>query len=138
MMDIYLLVALSNFSDNPNVDIVGANLYDRYLKKMWSNRENGNSDEESDTLPNCRTIPTNVSLRRQSVRSMESVLVGTGVFNLEKESKKSKEEEEVYHGHRDILHEPELAKPSRFVPDVCHGIQYILEQENFMAKAIPS
>lgn len=123
--------------DNPNVDIVGANLYDRYLKRTWSNRDNGNSDEESDDLPNCRTIPTNVSLRRQSVRSIESVLVGTGVFNLEKEKEKCKDDD-VYHGHRDILHEPHLAEPSQFVPDVCHGIQYILEQENFMAKAVPS
>ena len=119
------------YSDNPNVDIVGANLYDRYLKKMWTNVENGN--EDSSDLPSCRTIPTSVSLRRQSVRSMESVLVGTGVFCPEKEKNKS-EEDDVYHGHRDILHEPELAKPSRFVPDVCHGIQYILKQEKFTTR----
>lgn len=123
--------------DNPNVDIVGANLYDRYLKRLWSNKDNGNSDEESDDLPQSRTIPANVSLRRQSVRSIHGVLVGTGVFNLEKEKEKS-QDDEVYHGHRDITHEPDLAKPSRFVPDVCHGIQYILEQENFLPKAVPS
>ena len=102
---------------------------------MWTNRENGN-EEESD-LPSCRTIPASVSLRRQSVKSMQSVLVGTGVFRPEKETTKS-EDDDVYYGHRDILHEPELAKPSRFVPDVCHGIKYILEQEKFTARTVRS
>lgn len=97
--------------DNPNVDIVGANLYDRYLKKAWSNRDNGNSDSDTDDLPVSRSIPRHASLTEQTVRSMESVLVGTGVFNPNEE--KSDSEEDVYHGHRDIDNEPELAKPSR-------------------------
>lgn len=125
-----------HFSDNPNVDIVGANLYDRFLKKVWTNRENGNEDGICD-LPHSRSIPASISRRRQSVKSMESVLVGTGVYNVERESQKT-DEEEVYHGHRDILHEPELAKPSRFVSDVCYGIKYILEQESFLNKGIMS
>ena len=99
--------------DNPNVDIVGANLYDRYLTRAWLNKDNGNfvSDPEC-TLPLSRSIPSNVILNEQTVRSMESVLVGTGVFNPNKET--GHEEDDVYHGHRDILHEPQLAKPSRY------------------------
>ena len=99
--------------DNPNVDIVGANLYDRYLTRAWLNKDNGNSDSDPEcTLPLSRSIPSNVKLNEQTVRSMESVLVGTGVFNPNKET--GHEEDDVYHGHRDILHEPELAKPSRY------------------------
>lgn len=119
--------------DNPNVDIVGANLYDRYLKRSWQNRDNGNMDESShnDTLPVSRSIPKGVNLYEQTVRSMESLLVGTGVFKPEETSTGSSPSDDVYHGHRDIMNEPELAKPSRFVPDVYHGIQHILKQENF-------
>lgn len=119
--------------DNPNVDIVGANLYDRYLKRAWLNRENGNEDDSSshDALPVCRSIPKGVNLYEQTVRSMESLLVGTGVFKPEEMTTDSSPKEEVYHGHRDILHEPELTKPSRFVSDVYHGLQHILKKENF-------
>lgn len=111
------------------MDIVGANLYDRYLKKAIQNRENGNTaDTNRDDLPVCRTIPKDLNLYEQTVESMESLLVGTGVY---KHDEQKDESTDVYHGHRDIKHEPELTKPSRFVPDVYHGIQHILERENF-------
>ena len=64
---------------------------------------------------------------------MESLLVGTGVYNPEKETE-TRSEDSVYHGHRDIAHEPELAKPTKFVPDVDNGISYILEKEQFAVK----
>lgn len=119
--------------DNPNVDIVGANLYDRYLKRAQQNRDNGNmcEDDHSDHLPISRSIPKGVNLYQQTVRSMESLLVGTGVYKHEETNAPGSPSDDVYHGHRDIMHEPELAKPSRFVPDVCHGIEHILRQENF-------
>lgn len=62
---------------------------------------------------------------------MESLLVGTGVYNPEKESETTIPEDKVYHGHRDIAHEPELATPTRYVEDVDQGISYILEKEHF-------
>ena len=65
---------------------------------------------------------------------MESVLVGTGVFKADKENSDS--DDDVYHGHRDIVHEPELTKPSRFVPDVCHGIEHILKQEKLVINSM--
>ena len=128
------------YRDNPNVDIVGANLYDRYLKRAQQNRDNGNAceDNHSDHLPLSRSIPKGVSLCEQTVRSMESLLVGTGVFKPEEKNSPDSPKDDVYHGHRDIMHEPELAKPSRFVPDVCHGIQHILKQENFSPCALSS
>ncbi|XP_052780881.1 haloacid dehalogenase-like hydrolase domain-containing 5 isoform X2 [Mya arenaria] len=118
--------------DNPNVDIVGANLYNRYLQRTISNQENGNTqDETSHNLPTCRSIPRSISMCAQTVRSIESVLVGTGVFDPNKKTGND-DADDVYHGHRDIMHEPELAKPSQFVPDVCHGIMHILKQEKFV------
>lgn len=121
-------------SDNPNVDIVGCNLYERFLKDSWSNRRNRNrNDSITRTLPRSRSIPCEEALYEQTVTSMESLLVGTGVYNPEKETE-TRSEDSVYHGHRDIAHEPELAKPTKFVPDVDNGISYILEKEQFAVK----
>ncbi|XP_021370280.1 haloacid dehalogenase-like hydrolase domain-containing 5 isoform X1 [Mizuhopecten yessoensis] len=111
--------------DNPQVDIVGANLYDRFLKQ----NKNGNGHIHK-PLPRSRSIPCSEHLMEQTVLAMESLLVGTGVYNAEKESKKT-DNDDVYHGHRDIMHEPDLARPTRYVKDVYHGLQHILEQENF-------
>ncbi|KAL3851957.1 hypothetical protein ACJMK2_015647 [Sinanodonta woodiana] len=122
------IVKLYFIGDNPNVDIVGANLYDRYLKEVWQNRDNGNFTTNS--LPKSRLIPNESDLYEQTVRSMKSLLVGTGVYKQDTK-KSTAEDAEVYHGHRDITNEPELTKPSQFVPDVLHGIRHIFEVENY-------
>lgn len=79
------------------------------------------------------SIPNNSALYQQTVQAMESLLVGTGVYKPEEEDS-SDDDVDIYHGHRDIENEPELAKPSKFVKDVYHGIQHILEKENFSMK----
>lgn len=117
------------FSDNPSVDIVGANLYHRFLRRQSECIDN----EEVNYLPRSRSIPNNSRLYQQTVLAMESLLVGTGVYKPEEEES-SDEDVDVYHGHRDIENEPELAKPSKFVKDVYHGIQHILDKENFCIK----
>ncbi|KAL5014477.1 hypothetical protein ScPMuIL_008747 [Solemya velum] len=115
--------------DNPNVDIAGANLYDRYLKQIWYHKENGN--EPISDLPSSRAIPSSSKLSEQSVREMDSLLVGTGVYNHEKEGQTTTEDC-VYHGHRDIAHEPDLYKPTKFVDNVYHAIQHILTEEQYL------
>ncbi|KAK6177275.1 hypothetical protein SNE40_015404 [Patella caerulea] len=118
--------------DNPNVDIVGANLYDRYIRSL-SNHENGNSTDNDavNSLPSSRLIPSNVELHEQTVERCHSVLVGTGVYNPAKIEADNQNAHKVpiYHGHRDIADEPHLAMPSKYVSDVYHGIQHILERE---------
>ncbi|KAK3601715.1 hypothetical protein CHS0354_016074 [Potamilus streckersoni] len=115
--------------DNPNVDIVGANLYDRYLKEIWQHRDNGNTPVSS--LPLSRSIPDESDLYEQTVRSIKSLLVGTGVYKHDTEKTATDDDRDVYHGHRDIANEPELTTPSKFVPDVQHGIRHIFEVENY-------
>nr|XP_022300557.1 haloacid dehalogenase-like hydrolase domain-containing 5 isoform X2 [Crassostrea virginica] len=114
--------------DNPSVDIVGANLYHRFVRRQSECIDN----EDINYLPRSRSIPNNSRLYQQTVLTMESLLVGTGVYKEDEES--SDEDVDVYHGHRDIENEPELAKPSKFVKDVFHGIQHILDKEQFSAK----
>ncbi|XP_013073010.2 haloacid dehalogenase-like hydrolase domain-containing 5 isoform X2 [Biomphalaria glabrata] len=112
------------FGDNPNVDIVGANLYDRFIKRKDSNAN-------SIDLPVSRLIPESDILNEQTVESCHSMLVGTGVYKFkpEDEMKSTSDTIEVYHGHRDIAHEPELSKPHKYVHDVYEGIDYIFRKE---------
>jgi len=138
------------FGDNPHVDIVGANLYDRYIKQNALNSQNGNavdstessgnsSDDTTSTppspsLPISRVIPTGVELNDQTVEHCLSMLVGTGVYKHGTEvNKKGPDGKVVYHGHRDIAHEPHLTNPHKYVHDVDQGIEYILERESMLA-----
>ena len=93
--------------------MVGTNLYNRYLQKVWENRDTGNLvDDVNDKLPACRRIPANTRLPEQTVRSMESILVGTGVY---KHDKQPTQKRHVYHGHKDFVEEPALSTPSMYV-----------------------
>ena len=98
------------------MDIVGANLYNRYLQKVWKDRDSGKTEEATISLPACRRIPKNVGLTEQTVREMESLLVGTGVYKQGDHTKgamAAAAAPHVYHGHRDFLDEPALTKPSK-------------------------
>ncbi|KAJ8301677.1 hypothetical protein KUTeg_020664, partial [Tegillarca granosa] len=112
--------------DNPQVDIVGANLYDRLL------RQSAGNVNSRIRLPRSRSIPSESSLYEQTVTKMESLLVETGVYKPDsKKYSKAGSDEAVYHGHRDIEHEPSLTEPSKYVPDVLGAIKHIFQQENF-------
>ncbi|GFO29069.1 cat eye syndrome critical region protein 5 [Plakobranchus ocellatus] len=115
------------FGDNPSVDIVGANLYDRYIKRRDSN---GNAYE----LPVSRLIPQLDDLHEQTVEDCHSMLVGTGVYKHhpqeEQKSSSPTSKSHVYHGHRDIAHEADLSTPHKYVHDVYEGIEYIFKRES--------
>ncbi|KAK3733908.1 hypothetical protein RRG08_031847 [Elysia crispata] len=116
------------FGDNPSVDIVGANLYDRYIKRQDSN---GNACE----LPFSRLIPQSDDLHEQTVEACHSMLVGTGVYKHQHEEDQKTaltSKPYVYHGHRDIAHEEDLTKPHKYVDDVHEGIEYILKRESIV------
>lgn len=58
------------------------------------------------------------------------MLVGTGVYKHKPgEELNVNSNSDVYLGHRDIAHEPELSKPHRYVHDVNEGIDYIFRKE---------
>lgn len=135
--------------DNPNVDVMGANMYNMYLKAKHSRRQ---SQAANLRLPLSRALPSSDMLTEQTATVMYSLLVGTGVFNPN-----SPNADEIikttstttsttnanlnttmanpatpYHGHRDIENRPALTKPTKYCPDVYHAVKFMLEQEGFV------
>jgi len=124
--------------DTPEVDIVGSNLYQRYITRLHKriNGEicNGNKDSKHDEtfdpeLPESRNVPAGSSFNSQTVSHSLSVLVCTGVYTPGVE-KDMEGDEKNYHGHRDFPYNAKLYKPTKTCNDVEEAIQYILERES--------
>lgn len=123
--------------DTPEVDIVGGNLYQRYIRRLHTRRSNMESNKEREDmgemdpeLPQSRNMPHGTNLSKQTVSSIESILVTTGVYKPGQSPEKEGDEKN-YHGHRDFPRITELYKPSILVDTVADAIDYILEKENF-------
>ena len=80
-------------SDAPEVDIVGTNLYQRYVDRMLATRNQiDNSSDQADQgtgkdadgqdagLPSCRNVPPAAEFHRQTVNTVVPILVRTGVY----------------------------------------------------------
>merc|ERR1711862_51783 len=132
--------------DNPNVDIMGANMYNRYLKAKHSRRQ---SQAGNLRLPAARALHFNETLTEQTATTMYSLLVGTGVFNPNSITEETTTTTTTtttnanlntatpnpgtpYHGHRDIENRPALTKPTKYCPDVYHADKFMFQQEGFM------
>jgi ribonucleotide monophosphatase NagD (HAD superfamily) len=90
--------------DNPDVDIVGANMYNHLLQQVI----------------NAKTSLTGYSLLTEtsylSAKSCESILVCTGVFDRNKHN---------------IDEKNQWKKPTTVENDVLEGIKYVLSKEGF-------
>lgn len=123
--------------DTPEVDIAGANLYQRYIDRYRtrvSNNEISDQNDKKDNqmydpeLPQSRNIPSGTVFSKQSVEECCGVLVATGVYKPGVDSL-TDGDEKCYHGHRDFPNIPELKKPTKICDDVYKAIEYILERE---------
>ena len=123
------------------MDIVGSNLYQRYVNRLIT-RNNNNEADPSDKeaklaelidpqLPGSRNIPTSAVFSKQTVEEVTSVLVCTGVYKpgVNPEPGKEEGDEKNYHGHRDFPKITELYRPTTTVDDVSAAIDYILDRE---------
>eukprot|EP00914_Ancora_sagittata_P024176 GHVO01048127.1.p1 GENE.GHVO01048127.1~~GHVO01048127.1.p1 ORF type:complete len:142 (-),score=30.61 GHVO01048127.1:349-774(-) len=131
--------------DTPEVDIVGSNLYQRYIDRLHernSSNNNNNQVDESDKenkvaiidsdLPQSRNIPRGTNLVKQSVEKIIPILVCTGVYKpgvSPEPGSDEEEEKQFYHGHRDFPKINELYKPSKTYDNVDLAIDYILQAE---------
>lgn len=133
------------FGDNPHVDIVGSNLYNRYIRRI-SREVNGNQPAVDYDIPASRLIPESEELQEQTVEACHSVLVGTGVYKYLEGSTLPHEVSvsndtagsTVYHGHRDIAHEPELTKPHMYCHNVNEGIDFVFKKEGLASRSSDS
>jgi len=140
-------------SDTPEVDIVGTNLYQRYVDRMSATRnqiENCDQDTDKDAedagLPACRDVTPTAGFHRQTVDTVVPILVRTGVYrgpaseSKDRPSSLSSDEDSAdsdddaaddrdFQGHRDLPNNAELRKPQRICDDVAAAIDYILARE---------
>ena len=92
------------FSDNPDVDIVGANMYNRFLQQdLHSKKSISGYDFISD--------PTYLS-----AKSCESILVCTGVYDRNKPTMEKKESWKI---------------PTTIEDDILEAVKYILTNEGY-------
>ncbi len=124
------------FSDTPEVDVVGTNLYQRYLNRLHA-RRNNQSETTGDCkdvervdpeLPESRNIPPGAVLRKSTVGECFSVLVCTGVHRPGQQLGEDAAEKH-YKGHRDFPANPSLQKPKKLCTDVEEALQFILDRE---------
>ena len=126
----------SYFSDNPDVDIYGANLFNQTLHRRQNDVEN-NQTECSNSTPDIQydpnafeeTGPSCMSKEERDilgVKSCKSVLVCTGVFNGNGDNGNiDKTEQQRKYNHRDFIMDPDLKVPDKTVPDVLQAVKSI-------------
>jgi len=121
--------------DNPMSDIVGSNLYQRYIDRMKHRRRRISGTQQQHEgrgdpdLPNSRNVPTGTKFLPQSVDTMESVLVCTGVY---KKGDDPEGDGKFYHGHRDFPQNTDLHVPTFICDDADEAIDYILLNEDII------
>ena len=129
------------------MDIVGSNLYQRYVDRLRGSRgdspdgdissdENGNKEELDyfdSQLPASRNVPAGTRFERQTVEDVCSVLVCTGVY-VPGVSPEQQGEEKCYHGHRDFPKMPDFYKPTTIVDNVRDAVRYVVERERLGTK----
>eukprot|EP00794_Sanderia_malayensis_P013708 gene13708-15136_t len=103
--------------DNLDTDIYGANLYQKYLQSHKEHRPKCDEDDY------CK-----VKLNNTDVKTMESVLVNTGVSAIER----SFPQKGINHLHRDTPHQAGMTMPSYVVNDVLEAVQLIFRKENII------
>lgn len=121
--------------DNPMSDIVGSNLYQRYIDRMKHRRRRISIAQQQQEprvdpdLPESRNIPADAKFLPQTVQTMESVLVCTGVY---KKGTDPEGDGKFYHGHRDFPKNTELNVPTFICEDADEAIDYILLNEDII------
>lgn len=131
------------FKDNPDTDVFGANVYNRYLQTRTLSKLKqvvSKTTALSRTTPmknqnlnsawsysNAVEMAANDAQQYYSAESIQSILVCTGVYNQEAYDETSS----VDHGHRDMIIDPELKKPKYTVEHVLDAVKLVYELEQF-------
>ena len=144
-------------SDNPDVDIYGSNLYNRYLKKRKEKLRKKSKvvhqvQKQVSTTPitymQDGSISENTEIDDEDemeimledgivseydngdiigLQECNSVLVCTGVYSSTRDY--SEKSVLLNHNHRDFIMDPELKKPTMIAANVYEAIQLIFKEE---------
>jgi len=124
--------------DNPEVDIVGANIYNKFVsrfRRLSSNSEkNLNQDEIAQirrqaAVSESRIIPDEAVFVPHECKAITSILVGTGVYNPDQGAEMAKKF--LRYRHRDFEKVAELSKPDHYFENCLDAIKFILAKEKF-------
>ena len=110
-------------SDNPETDIYGANLYNRYLRSRAgrAKKQRSSGGSSLDEL-------VNWEIETSTAESCQSILVCTGVFDVNNDYT---QHDAVNFNHRDFLLHPELKKPTFTVTNVNDAVNLAFELEGY-------
>ncbi|CAF4534381.1 unnamed protein product [Rotaria socialis] len=129
--------------DNPDTDVYGANVYNRYLQRRSLSRVNQIVSQT--TIGTLTSSGKNISGKNlwsssnsaepaadnieqyYTAESLESILVCTGVFNRETYDETLGKN----HGHRDMFIDAELRKPKHTCEHVLDAVKLIFDIEQF-------
>ncbi|KAM4588740.1 haloacid dehalogenase-like hydrolase domain-containing 5 [Odontesthes bonariensis] len=115
--------------DNLMTDIYGANLYNRYLAQQRAATATSSKLVAQGTGSQLTMTEEELA----SAARCRSILVCTGVYNPHSplpSDQNSGVTEMVFHGHRDLVLEPDLVEPSHVVQDVEAAVDLLLQQEH--------
>lgn len=130
------LKSLYCVGDNPNTDIYGANVYDRYLKKRESQKlqkkkkrkmaaaGGGGLSADVEFEEDDEDLISEEDGQANYASSCTSILVCTGIF--------SNSSSASHRNHRDFVIDPELVKPGHTTENVLGAVRYALEKEKFL------
>ena len=127
--------------DNPDVDVYGANLFNRYLQKKLAKHAakihktalrhgteiSSSVDTASDSLQSPDDSTEVDSREHIGAHSCASILVSTGVYQ-----NTAKPTLHLDHMHRDFIMDPELRKPTMEATDVMEAVQRVFENESMI------
>ena len=131
-------------SDNPDVDIYGANLFNRYLQrrkeKLHGRKSAYVQQARSKTAGSSYYVPEDAIAMMESdvdelfdtdetddaefigIEECESILVCTGVYSSNRDYT---ENILLDHNHRDFIMDPELKKPTIMTTNVLEAVQAV-------------
>lgn len=145
--------------DNPDVDIYGANLYNRYLRKrqdksrkkqkavqvqkqvsttpitymqdgsISESTEEEEEDGEQDIMLEDGIVSEFDNGGLIGLRDCNSVLVCTGVYSSSRDYTENNKNILLNHNHRDFIMDPELKKPTLLAQNVYDAVQLIFKAE---------
>ncbi|XP_062589403.1 haloacid dehalogenase-like hydrolase domain-containing 5 [Saccostrea cucullata] len=119
--------------DNPNTDIYGANVYDRYLKKRKAHKVQkkmkrkmaaGGGGADFEFEDDDEELVSEEGGQGNYSTSCSSILVCTGIF--------SNSHTASHRNHRDFVLDPELVKPKHTTENVFDAVRLTLEKEKFL------